>query len=87
MTDEQIKQCTVQIKAMADIRKLAIEDTDIIINNYFENLGEDTEKPLLHGMTAKEQAQFAQKQSELNGEDEKRTLDALVEAQVQPDGK
>ncbi|KAL9104403.1 MAG: hypothetical protein Q9163_000661 [Psora crenata] len=38
MTDSQIKQCTTRIKAMADVRHLAIEDTDAIINAFYENL-------------------------------------------------
>lgn len=76
MTDEQVKQCTVQIKAMADIRKLAIEDTDVIINNFFKNLNAKTDKPLLSGMTAEEKTQFAEKERELREEEEARNLQA-----------
>lgn len=86
MTDEQVKQCTVQIKAMADIRKLAIEDTDVIINNFFTNLSANTDKPLLDGMTSEEKTQFAEKEREMRKEEEKRTLDASVAAQVQSNG-
>jgi len=86
MTDEQVKQCTVQIKAMADIRRLAIEDTDVIINNFFKNLSATTEKPLLDGMTAEEKMQFAEKERELRQEEEARALDETVKAQVQSNG-
>lgn len=41
MTDSQIKQCTAKIKAMADVRHLAIEDIDSIINEFEQNLGRE----------------------------------------------
>ncbi|ROW02901.1 hypothetical protein VSDG_01778 [Cytospora chrysosperma] len=34
MTDEQVKEVTVKIKAMADIRQIAIDDADSIIRSY-----------------------------------------------------
>ncbi|KAI1826222.1 hypothetical protein F4861DRAFT_119516 [Xylaria intraflava] len=34
MTDDQIKEVTAKIKAMADIRPLAIDDTDSVIRSY-----------------------------------------------------
>lgn len=34
MTDEQVKEVTAKIKQMADIRPLAIDDTDSIIRSY-----------------------------------------------------
>ncbi|KAG5974454.1 Saccharopine dehydrogenase, partial [Claviceps digitariae] len=34
MTDDQVKEVTQKIKAMADIRPLAIDDTDSIIRSY-----------------------------------------------------
>ncbi len=82
MTDEQIKQCTIQIKAMADVRKLAIEDTDIIINRFFENLNSQHEKPLLENLSVEEKDKFAEKRMELRKEEEARVLEAKVEQQV-----
>ncbi|KEY75157.1 hypothetical protein S7711_01605 [Stachybotrys chartarum IBT 7711] len=38
MTDEQIKEVTAKIKQMADIRPLAIDDTDSIIRSYHLDL-------------------------------------------------
>lgn len=83
MTDEQAKQCTAKVKAMADVRRLAIEDTDTIINAYYSNLKSNQEKPLLKDLTAEEQRQFAEKERELNQESEKRKLDEIVNAQRQ----
>jgi homocitrate synthase len=53
MTDEQYKECTAKIKALADVRKLAVDDTDSIISAYHANLhGED--RPLMEGLSAEE---------------------------------
>ncbi|KAF4339306.1 Homocitrate synthase [Fusarium beomiforme] len=40
MTDEQVKEVTAKIKQMADIRPLAIDDTDSIIRSYHLDLQE-----------------------------------------------
>jgi len=40
MTDEQVKEVTAKIKQMADIRPLAIDDTDSIIRSYHLGLAE-----------------------------------------------
>ena len=84
MTDSQIKSCTARIKAMADVRHLAIEDTDNIINAFYENLysEKDCEKPLLEDMTSEEQAQFAKKEAELGEEPESQHLDQVVDQQT-----
>lgn len=84
MTDSQIKSCTARIKAMADVRHLAIEDTDNIINAYYENLysEQNGEKPLLADMTADEKIKFAQKEAELSQEPESQHLDQIVEQQT-----
>ncbi|KAL4880644.1 hypothetical protein BJY04DRAFT_228275 [Aspergillus karnatakaensis] len=37
MTDEQCKECTEKIKALAEIRPLAIDDADSIIRAYYRN--------------------------------------------------
>ena len=84
MTDSQIKSCTTRIKAMADVRHLAIEDTDAIINAFYENLysEKNSEKPLLDNMTADEKIQFAQKEAELSKEPESQHLDQIVDQQT-----
>ncbi|KAI4135573.1 MAG: hypothetical protein LQ341_005857 [Variospora aurantia] len=80
MTDAQIKQCTAKIKAMADIRKLAIEDTDVIINQFYHNLSNEHEKPLLSDLTLEEKKAFEKKELELNAEPEMNKLDSLANA-------
>ena len=85
MTDAQIKQCTVKVKAMADVRHLAIEDTDAIINNFYENLykeGEGTEKPLLDNLTSEERERLASKEKDIKDEEEVKHLDHVVKDQV-----
>ncbi|KAL8729708.1 MAG: hypothetical protein Q9166_004536 [cf. Caloplaca sp. 2 TL-2023] len=80
MTDAQIKQCTAKVKAMADVRKLAIEDTDVIINQFYHNLTNNEEKPLLEDLTLEEKEAFAKKEKELNAEPEMQKLDGLANA-------
>ena len=84
MTDSQIKQCTTRIKAMADVRHLTIEDTDTIINAFYDNLYSKStaEKPLLDDMTADEEAKYAEKTAELGEEPESKALDGVVEKQT-----
>lgn len=84
MSDAQYKECTAKIKAMADVRKLAIDDTDSIIRAFHNNLIAGEAKPLLEGMTAEEQELFEQKEQELQAEPEKRKLDAVADAQTAP---
>ncbi|KAI9741233.1 MAG: Saccharopine dehydrogenase [Cirrosporium novae-zelandiae] len=84
MTDAQLKQCTLKIKALADIRPIAIDDADSIIRNFHANLHSDDDKPLLHGLTTEEQAKVEAKVKELSGQPEKRQLDEKVEAQTSP---
>lgn len=69
---------------MADIRHLAIEDTDAIINAFYENLysEQNDEKPLLEDMTADEKIRFAQKEAELSQEPESQHLDQIVDQQT-----
>ncbi|RDL40367.1 putative Homocitrate synthase, mitochondrial [Venustampulla echinocandica] len=68
MTDEQYKQCTVKIKAMADVRPLAIDDTDSIISAFHRGLKLGTDVPLLPDLTEEEQKLL----------DEKVKADAIV---------
>ena len=69
---------------MADVRHLAIEDTDAIINAFYENLYSENkdEKPLLDDMTAEEKKKFAQKEAELSQEPEANHLDQIVDQQT-----
>lgn len=79
MTDAQVKAVTIKIKALADIRPLAIDDADSIIRNFHFNLSAAKEKPLLE-LTQEEQKKFVKKELELNGEPEKRAIDADADA-------
>jgi homocitrate synthase len=47
MTDEQYKECTAKIKALADIRPLAVDDADSIIRAFLRGLGLGKDGPLL----------------------------------------
>ena len=79
MTDNQFKACTAKIKAMADVRPLAVDDADSIIRAFYTNLKEGVDEPLLQGLTSEEKTKFEQKERELNGEPAKRVLDEKVE--------
>lgn len=68
MTDSQVKECTAKIKAMADIRKLAVEDIDSIISSFHENLESTDGKPLIDNMTMEEKKLLAKKESEMREE-------------------
>lgn len=54
MSDEQYKECTAKIKALADIRKLALDDTDSIIRAFHANV-HGQKQPLIEGLTAEEE--------------------------------
>lgn len=64
-------------------RHLAIEDTDAIINAFYENLYSEksSKKPLLDDMSAEEKAAFAKKEAELSKEPESQHLDHVVDQQ------
>lgn len=64
MTDKQYKECTAKIKALADIRPIAIDDADSIIRAYYRNIQSGEDNPLLE-LTADEAAQLAAKEKEL----------------------
>lgn len=82
MTDAQYKSCTAKIKALADVRKIAIDDTDSIIRNFHANLHNEQAKPLLDNLTEDEKKKFAQAEAELNSEPEKRALDDAAEPEA-----
>ncbi|KAF2460435.1 HMGL-like-domain-containing protein [Lineolata rhizophorae] len=89
MTDEQVKLCTAKIKAMADVRPLAIDDADSIMRTFHFNLHSGSEKPLLPNLTEEEKAKFIQAEAELKqevvgmaGNGIKRAAEAPVEEPV-----
>jgi len=50
MTDDQVKKVTAEIKALADVRPIAIDDADSIIKSFHRNLHNGSETP--NGETA-----------------------------------
>ncbi|MCJ1280786.1 Saccharopine dehydrogenase [Xylographa opegraphella] len=75
MTDAQFKECTTKIKALADVRPIAVDDADSIIRAFYRNIKLGQNAPLLKGLTEKEQAKFAAKEKEIAGIPEKRALE------------
>lgn len=73
---------TVKVKALADIRPIAIDDADSIIRTYHLNLHSQTEQPLLPNMSAEETRKFEKAEKAIAGEPEKRRLDEVAEAQA-----
>ena len=69
---------------MADIRHLAIEDTDAIITNFYENLyvHGDKEKPLLDDLTSAEMDKLEKIASQEADEPEAKRLDEKVKEQA-----
>ncbi|CAK4013648.1 Homocitrate synthase, mitochondrial [Lecanosticta acicola] len=82
MTDAQIKAVTLKIKALADVRPLAIDDADSIIRNFHFNLSADKERPLLQ-LSNEEKKKFVQAEKDLSKEQEKRALDETADAQAE----
>jgi homocitrate synthase len=78
MTDAQYKECTASIKALADIRPIAIDDADSIIRAFHRNLKLGKPADLLPNMTDEERAVLAQKEMDIDIP-EKRELDAAAE--------
>lgn len=72
MSDDQYKECTAKIKALADIRPIAIDDADSIIRAFHRSVKTGTTVELLPDMTAEEKAAIAQT--------EKRTPDEAFES-------
>ena len=82
MSDAQIKAVTLKIKALADVRSLAIDDADSIIRNFHFNLSADKEQPLLE-LSNEEEKLFAKKEKELKDEKEKRSIDETADAEAE----
>lgn len=66
MTDAQYKECTAKIKALADIRPIAVDDADSIISAFHRSLKLGENVDLLPNMTEEERALFAKKEQELD---------------------
>jgi homocitrate synthase len=81
MTDAQYKECTAKIKALADIRPIAVDDADSIIRAFHRGMKMGKEVDLLPNMTAEERALLAQKEREINNPG-KRELDAEAEIPI-----
>lgn len=78
MTDDDYKACTAKIKALADVRKLALDDTDSIIRAYYKNLKSDVEIPLVEGLTAEEKKHLEKEEQKLKAEAERSPHDSIV---------
>jgi homocitrate synthase len=82
MTDAQYKECTSKIKALADIRPIAIDDADSIIRAFHRSIKLGTSVDvgdLLPNMTEDEKAALAKAEKEIDIP-EKRALDDAVES-------
>jgi homocitrate synthase len=82
MSDAQIKAVTLKIKALADVRPLAIDDADSIIRNFHFNLSAEKERPLLP-LSAEEKKKFVKAEMDLNKEAEKRSIDEQADAEAE----
>lgn len=78
MTDAQYKECTAKIKALADIRPIAVDDADSIIRAFHRSMKLGKPIDLLPNMTDEEKALLALKEKEIDIP-EKRALDAAAE--------
>jgi len=76
MTDAEYKVCTAKIKALADIRPIAVDDADSIISAFYRSIKLGKELDLLPNMTDEEKALFAKKEQEIASMPEKQALDA-----------
>lgn len=63
MTEKQYKECTAKIKALADIRPIAMDDADSIIRTYYRNIQSGENNPLMD-LNADEIVPFAAKKKE-----------------------
>lgn len=76
LSDAQCKECTTKIKALADIRPIAIDDADSVIHAFHRNITRGEDHPIvLPNMTPKEAELLANKEAEIADEPEKRALD------------
>jgi len=81
MTDAQYKECTTKIKALADIRPIAVDDADSIIRAFHRSVKLGKQVDLLPNMTVEEKALLAEKEKEIDIP-EKRDLEAEADAHL-----
>lgn len=82
MTDAQVKLVTQKIKALADVRPIAIDDADSIIRAFHFNLHakERDERELLPDLTPEEKAKLKKAEMEIANEGKgKRTRDEAAD--------
>jgi homocitrate synthase len=83
MTDAQYKECTTKIKALADIRPIAIDDADSIIHAFYRNVKMGRDHPIeLPNMSEAEREKLAAAENEVDKVPEKRRLEEVVEGEV-----
>ena len=86
MTDTQYKECTSQIKRLADIRPIAIDDADSIIHAFHRAIVQGKTNPagsvLLPNMTEKEKRAYDEKVAEEEKIPEKQILQQAVADEV-----
>lgn len=46
MTDDEYKQCTVKVKALADVKKMSLDDTDAVIRSFHKMVNSDSPMPV-----------------------------------------
>ncbi|KAI9834429.1 MAG: Saccharopine dehydrogenase [Phylliscum demangeonii] len=66
MTDDQLKACTAKVKAMADVRPLAVDDADSIIRAFHNDLLRRGEHPPLDAATAAMERKEKEQEQERN---------------------
>lgn len=81
MTDVEYKECTQKIKALADIRPIAIDDADSIIRAFHRNIKQAEPIDLLPNMTEAEKILLAKKETEIKS-CEKHAMDSETENSI-----
>jgi len=80
MTDAQYKECTLKIKALGDIRSLAVDDVDSILHAWHRNVKLGKDHPIeLPNMTEKEKKLLEEQQLQSQKASAKRALDEITE--------
>ncbi|KAI1625464.1 homocitrate synthase [Exophiala viscosa] len=79
MSDIEYKQCTAKVKALADIRKLTLDDTDAIIRNFHKNVTAGADVPLVEGLTQGEKRLLEEEEAVLDqAANKKAKLDSVA---------
>ena len=84
MTDAQYKECTAKIKALADIRPLAIDDADSIIHAFHRNIKSGGNTRIeLPNMTGVEKKKLEAQEAATSSIPEKRRLEETVAEEIE----